>query len=891
MGVNKFIFFICFLFLSVLTNGLLYGQSLDFDGRVLDSLERPIQNANILLREAKESGKIQFKTSDANGQFSFAVIPETTYEIRITYIGYNTINEELKVEKTPISRAYRLKDALEQLGEVVITRKPDIIHKKDTVVYNPDAFTKGGERNVEDLLRQLPGIRVDREGSIFVGDQEIEKILIDNDDFLGKRYKLISKNLRIEAIDSIQVISDYQDNHLLKGVVESNKTAINLQLKEAYRQIWFGNIDAGYDVAGEDYHALKVNIMKLDERMKHYFIGDFNNKGMSSSGNQIVIDASDIDGFGGVASGESLSYYNSPSGFNLNMNAHRYDNNKHKLGSYNNILPFSQQTKLTTNILGQWNDKNYYNESTVAYRDGLDFTNTRSQDLFAKAFSGEIKTRLDSYLSSKESISVEVNYHRNTDDASRFNVFNDEEIHEKYKNTKQRLDITGNYLNKLSPKTIWLVNSRFINMSKPELYDVDKFLYSELFHGIEGEAIQQDLYNTMEVYAVSSNLRTRQNDNLSYRLDAEYLYRKDRLKTRISIPQRQGLPAWMSELNNQNFTRADFYLSGGMRLRISRFRFNLGLKANHLQTTLQEVDFEGKKTQNTYLEPQLSLRYKLGEKQGINLSYTKRFQSTNPYLLNRNPIVQGLQMVSKGFSAFDQISSESYEAGYTYGKWNDVFNFDFTMRYNVDHDYFTSKMQIEQDYTYVEHIKSQNQKRFSLDTNGQYYIDGLTSNLKLGVNYSMLDYQIQRNSDVWEDVESQYWSVTPSFTSAFSGFFNYDVSGTYSYSLSKTETSASSSYLKASATMYFNINKKFSFNMHFDTYQFFDSSIRATDFVDLSMSYKATLLSKEFHFVLEGRNLLNNNSFNQSRVSDISRSNEQYQLLPRMLMLNVNWSF
>lgn len=870
---------------------MLYGQSLSFEGSVLDSLERPIQNANILLREANESGKVQFKTSDANGYFSFEITPETTYQIRLTYIGYKTIHKELLVGKESISKIYRLKDALEELDEVVITRKPDIIHKKDTVVYNPDAFTKGGERNVEDLLRQLPGVRVDREGSVFVGDQEIEKILIDNEDFVGKRYKLISKNLRIEAIDSVQVISNYLDNHLMRGIVESDNKAINLQLKEAYRQIWFGNIDAGYDVAGEDYHALKVNIMKLGDKMKHYFIGDFNNKGVSSSGNRIVIDASDIDGFGGVANGEDLSYYNAPRGFNLNINSHRYDNNKHKLGSYNNILPFSDQTKLTTNILGQWNDKNYYNESTVVYRDGLDFTNIRSQDLFAKAFSGELKTSLDSYLSSKESISVGLSYQRNKDNGSRFNIFNDEKIQEKYKNSRERLDLTANYLNRLSPKTIWMVNSRFIHMSKPELYDVDAFLYSELFHEIEGDAIQQDLHNTMEVYAVGSNLRTKQNENLSYSLDAGFLQRKDRLETLVGIQQGQGVPTLQSELNSQSFSKADLYLSGGMRLRVSRFRFNFGLKANHLQTTLQEVGFESQSTKNTYLEPRLSLRYKIDEKQGVNLSYAKRFQSTNAYLLNKNPIILGLQAVSKGYSAFDHIPSESYEVGYTYGKWNDVFNFDITMQYDVDHDYFTSKMQIEQDYTYIEHIKGQNQKRLSLRANSDYYIDGLSSNVKLGVNYSKLNYQMQRNSEEWENVERQSWYVSPSLTSAFSGMFNYDISGAYSYSLSKTESSASSSFLKASATLYFNVNEKLSFNTDFETYQFFDSSIRATDFVDLSMSYKTSLFSKDFHFVLEGRNLLNNKTFYQSRVSDISESSELYQLLPRMLMLNVNWSF
>jgi len=864
---------------------------LNFEGNVLDSLERPIQNANILLREVNASGKIQFKTSDTKGNFSFVVTPETTYELRITYIGYSSIIEELQVKESSFSKTYRLKNALEQLEEVVITRKPDILHKKDTVIYHPDAFAKGGERNVEDLLKQLPGVRVDREGSIFVGDTEIEKILIDNDDFVGKRYKLISKNLRIEAIDSVQVISKYLDNHLLKGIEDSNKKAINLQIKEAYRQIWFGNLDVGYDVASENYHALKFNLMKLDNRMKHYFIGDFNNKGVSSSGNNIVIDASDIDGFSSVATGEDLSYYNSPKGFNLSINSHRYDNNNQKLGSYNNIFPFSKQTKLTTNALGQWSKKHYFNEHALNYRDGLDFTNIRSENLFSDSFSGEIKTRLDSYLSSKESISVEVNLQRNTDDASRFNIFNGEEIHEKYKNTKQRLDVTGNYLNKLSPKTIWMISSRFIQMYKPELYDVDEFLYSELFHGIEGDAIQQDLHNTMKVYAVNSNLRTRQNKNLSYSLNAGYLHRKDQLETLIKISQGESLPIWHNELNNQNFTKADVYFSSGIGLRISRFRISLGLKANHLRTTLQDDDVESQKTQNTYLEPRLSLRYKIDEKQGINLGYSKRFQSASPYLLNKNPVVQGLQMVSKGFDAFDQISSESYEAEYTYGEWNDVFNLDVVMQYDLDHDYFTSKMQIEQDYIYLEHIKGHNQKRLSLRTNGDYYINGLSSNVKLGMNYSKLNYQMLRNSEEWENVESQSWYVSSSLISAFSGFFNYDISGAYSYFLSKTESSTSSSFFKASARLYFNIKDNFSFNTNYETYQFFDSSIRATDFVDLSISYKTKILSKDFHFVLEGRNLLNNKVFYQSNVSDIASSSELYQLLPRMLMLNVNWSF
>lgn len=885
--MNKFLLYIS-LFFSI----SLFSQNIEFRGIVLDSLQEPMMGANVLLKDINKIEKIQFKMSDTKGVFLFSVKPETTYEIKLSYIGYETIQEHIEVGQNKVYKTFSFTQTLEQLKEVVIESKPDIIYKKDTVVYNPNAFLKGTERNVEDLLKQLPGIDVDQEGTIKIGGREIEKILIDNDDFLGKRYKLISKNMQIKVIDSIQVLSNYQDNHLLKGIINDEKVAINIQLKEEYKQIWFGNLDIGLDILGEDFHAVKFNTMKMGGKLKHYFIGDFNNIGKSANNSKIIIDnASGASSVFNIANSEDVFNFNTPSGFNLNINSNRYNNNKQKLGNYSNIYSFSKQTKLTTNLTGQWDKKQYFNEDYTSYQSGLDFTNTRSQDLLSKAFSGEIKIKLESYLSKKESLLIEANYQRNSVDANRFNILNEKQIHEKYDNTKQRLDILSSYLNKLSSSSLWTMNTRFIDISMPEIYDVDAFLYPSLFPNAVGDKVQQDLHSKMQLFAWNSNYVFNQTQELSYSISTGFLQRQDQLNSQVFISPLDNTSSWSSTLNNQEFIKNEMYLSGNIKYRLQKFRFSVGLKAQHLITSLQELTLTKEKKNNSYLQPNLNVTYRFKEKQSIDLSYSKSYHTTDAYMLNRNPIIVGLQSLTKGFSEFKHLSSDSYSLRYSYGKWTDAFNLNSSLSYELDHDYFSNKIYIEQDYSYMEQVLARNQKRLRASTEINQYIAPIHSNLKLSLNYFTQEYQRELNSNISEGVKMKSWYADLELKSALKGFFNYELQANYFHSESKTTSRFSVDFLKASANLYFNLNPKLSLSSFLETYHFFDSNIRSTNFVDFNLNYKTKLFSKDFHFILEGRNLLNNKEFYRSNITDISISNESYRLLPRMLLLNVSWSF
>ena len=67
-------------------------------------------------------------------------------------------------------------------------------------------FLKGNEEVVEDLLKNIPGLEIDRSGAIKVDGIEIEKIMVEGDDFFKKGYRMISKSMPSSPIDKIELL-------------------------------------------------------------------------------------------------------------------------------------------------------------------------------------------------------------------------------------------------------------------------------------------------------------------------------------------------------------------------------------------------------------------------------------------------------------------------------------------------------------------------------------------------------------------------------------------------------------------------------------------------------------------------------------------------------------
>jgi hypothetical protein len=215
-------------------------------GIVRDSLNKAIQGANVKLVAGTDT---LYKTTDYKGRFSFSGFKSPFFSISIRNIGYLTflnnyafIQEQRSLNLSPIT----LQQDKNTLKEVIITGQVVPIRlMKDTIEYNAAAYVILENDRVEDLLRQLPGIAIDKDGRVLAMGRVLTKLRINGQDFFTNSVKDFVSQLPADMISKLQVINDYGDEANFTG----NKTGqlekmLNLVTKPGRNKGNFGNTSA-----------------------------------------------------------------------------------------------------------------------------------------------------------------------------------------------------------------------------------------------------------------------------------------------------------------------------------------------------------------------------------------------------------------------------------------------------------------------------------------------------------------------------------------------------------------------------------------------------------------------------------------------------------------------
>jgi hypothetical protein len=144
---------------------------------------------------------------------------------------YEKISKVVDLSKDEIVD-FKLKDKINVIEEIIIDVDRSIEVRGDTIIFKADAFNKKRNAVVEDLLRSIPGITVELDGTLKFQGQLITNVKIDNDDLFEGGYSVLTKNLNAEVIDKIEVLQNYSRNPLLKNIRDTQDVALNLTLKE-----------------------------------------------------------------------------------------------------------------------------------------------------------------------------------------------------------------------------------------------------------------------------------------------------------------------------------------------------------------------------------------------------------------------------------------------------------------------------------------------------------------------------------------------------------------------------------------------------------------------------------------------------------------------------------
>ncbi|MEM1118665.1 MAG: carboxypeptidase regulatory-like domain-containing protein, partial [Bacteroidota bacterium] len=229
-------------------SGAATAQSPAVSGVVTDSSDTGLPGATVVLLQPGDSTIVSFAASRTDGAFRIPRVVPGDYLLQITYVGYLPSTRPVAVgaEGLDVGRI-SLEVDLDGLDPLVVTAdRVAMVLKADTLEFNADAFGVPEGSSVEDLLRRLPGVRVDRDGSIQAQGEDVARVLVDGKEFFGTDPTIATRNLPADAVDRVQVYDRDSETAEFTGVADGNEErTINLALKEDRRTGTFGRLSGG----------------------------------------------------------------------------------------------------------------------------------------------------------------------------------------------------------------------------------------------------------------------------------------------------------------------------------------------------------------------------------------------------------------------------------------------------------------------------------------------------------------------------------------------------------------------------------------------------------------------------------------------------------------------
>ena len=269
------------LLVTCFTSVLFAQKNGSVEGIAFDTISKqPVSGATVTVLEKKDSSLISFTMTGTDGHFELKGIPNGEYRLMITHVNYYNSNSFFTIsdDKKNIRQGnVVMNDRTKVLEEVVLdSDAPPVTLINDTIQYNAGSFKVQPNASVEQLLKKLPGVKVDKDGTIKAQGEKVTRVLVDGKEFFGNDPKVATKNLPADAVDKVQVYDKQSDQAQLTGFEDGNyEKTINLKLKKDKKKGVFGKVNAG--AGNKERYEGKFNVNSFKGARQFSAIGMGNN--------------------------------------------------------------------------------------------------------------------------------------------------------------------------------------------------------------------------------------------------------------------------------------------------------------------------------------------------------------------------------------------------------------------------------------------------------------------------------------------------------------------------------------------------------------------------------------------------------------------------------------
>ena len=273
---------IVFLSLALLLQQRAIAQTgLTVKGVVKTEEGRTLSKASVLLWYQGERDTIK-TVSDEEGRFHFNQVRKKKLAVLVTYVGFRPFLNSYDFSQS---------DGEQQIWDVVMKPGDNTLQnltlesskiqiKEDTVSYVVDSTMYRKNDNVESMLKNLPGVQVDKDGTVTAQGKQVTKVKVNGKEFFGGDVTTATRELNADMVDKIQIIDDYGDQAAFTGIKDGDATkTMNIQLRKDKNKGYFGNATLGAGTEERYQASLSVNRFNDDQQIS--LLGYLNNNNAS----------------------------------------------------------------------------------------------------------------------------------------------------------------------------------------------------------------------------------------------------------------------------------------------------------------------------------------------------------------------------------------------------------------------------------------------------------------------------------------------------------------------------------------------------------------------------------------------------------------------------------
>lgn len=859
-------------------------------GVVVDSIGKPIPHATVTLIKSTNGAGVAFSKSDSLGNFHFKItdkIKSETLAIKVSFTGYLKNEQPLPNLTDPVHIV--LQQEVKHLEEVRVQSKVYIIQKSDTLSFNADLFRDSTDRVLGDLIRKIPGIDVDENGTIKYNGKILNNFYIEGDDLLDGKYNIATNNIPSKDVDKVEVIEHNQHIKMLNGIISSDQPALNIRLKDKSKLKWINNADLAAGTPSK-YNG-KVNTMAFKPKFKA-----INNISANNTGNDLSNELMSFYGNSDIAS-PFINISNSrPPG----ISQLRYLFNKNQLLNINDMVKFRSGNSLRLNAYLLHDEQPFANNSRTTYYLPSGDTVRYYENLASKMRTNHAQASLTLNNNTEKKYFNEVFLVdiSGTNNRAAINTDNSNVVQD----LRTTLNSFSNNLNGVLSlgkiNRILSYNSSISYSRNPQTFGIQPGWLQDILN--DSINYNQSLQKTnLPAWSTSNDVSfVVQKSYWTFNNKIGFSYDYQKLHSDIGIEDLQN--NWSNPNGFRNrlvWKKWDAYYTPAIQFEKSRSRIGLYLPIHYYNIQYNdEHNSANDKLNKIYLTPSVNYLLKLGKEHELLANY----QYGNSFSGMTQVYAAGIMQSYRSIQSFGQTPlnsgySSNYSMRFSYKKSLKLFFWNIYSNYTNSHRYFLYGSTITNTSYQVQTLPIDNTTE-NLGVGGDIskYLFPLKTTVSGSIGLSKGKAQQYQNGFLfnvnnWSNNYSLGLSPSPT------DWLRIDLKANYITATSSSNAAGfqeqKTSQFKQTSALNLTIAKRITTRLSSEYYASYlnGNKIANCFFLDAYVNYR--LYKPEIDFRLSCMNLADEHNFTVLSTSSNVISTRNYQLQPRMFLLSAYFRF